>query len=129
MKVLDSLGDCVMNTAIVRHSENQRMSLAVEAGGFVFLAGLTAVETRGGTVTEQAKEILKRIDHHLAEAGTSKEKLVTANIWLTDIATFNEFNTVWDAWIAGVGKPVRACVEARLADPALTVEIMVTALR
>lgn len=118
-----------MSTDIVRHSENHRMSLAVESGGFVFLAGLTAVETKGGTVTEQAREIIERIDHHLAEAGTSKEKLVSAQVWLTDIGTFNEFNVVWDAWVAGVGKPVRACVEARLADPGLTVEIMVTARR
>jgi len=116
-----------MVSDIVRHSENHRMSLAVEAGGFVFLAGLTAVETKGGTVTDQAKEIIQRIDHHLAEAGTSKAKLVSAQVWLTDIGTFNEFNSVWDAWVADVGKPVRACVEARLADPALTVEIMVTA--
>lgn len=118
-----------MTGDIVRHSENHRMSLAVEAGGFVFLAGLTAVETRGGTVTEQTKEILRRIDHHLAQAGASKANLVSAQIWLTDSATFNEFNSVWEAWVANVGKPVRACVEARLADPALTVEIMVTALR
>ena len=118
-----------MNNGIVRHSENQRMSLAVEAGGFVFLAGLTAVETRGGTVTAQTKEILQRIEHHLAQAGTSKANLVSAQIWLTDSATFNEFNAVWEAWVADVGKPVRACVESRLADPALTVEIMVTAWR
>ncbi|MDW6023414.1 RidA family protein [Mesorhizobium sp. BAC0120] len=103
------------------------MSLAVEAGGFVFLAGLTAVETRGGSVTEQAREILRRIDHHLAKAGTSKAGLVSAQVWLTDIATFDEFNGVWDNWVADAGKPVRACVEARLADPALNVEIMVTA--
>lgn len=118
-----------MGSDIVRHSENNRMSLAVEAGGFVFLAGLTAVKTRGGSVTEQAKEILQRIDHHLAEAGTSKANLVSAQIWLTDSATFNEFNAVWEAWVADVGKPVRACVESRLADPALNIEIMVTALR
>lgn len=118
-----------MSNDIVRRSQNQRMSLAVEAGGFVFLAGLTAVETRGGSVTDQAREILKRIDDHLADAGTSKKNLVAAQVWLTDIATFDEFNRVWDAWVADAGKPVRACVEARLADPALTVEIMVTALR
>lgn len=118
-----------MSTDIVRRSENQRMSLAIESGGFVFLAGLTAVESRGGSVTEQAREILRRIDHHLAEAGTSKKQLVTAQVWLTDIATFDEFNVVWDGWVADAGKPVRACVEARLADPALTVEVMVTARR
>ncbi len=118
-----------MSSEIVRHNENQRMSLAVEAGGFVFLAGLTAVETRGDSVTAQTREILQRIDHHLAQAGTSKAKLVSAQIWLSDCATFNEFNVVWEEWVANVGKPVRACVESRIADPALTVEIMVTALR
>ena len=95
----------------------------------MFSGSLTAVESRGSSVTEQAKEILKRIDHHLAEAGTSKKNLVTAQVWLTDIATFDEFNLVWDAWVADAGKPARACVEARLADPALNVEVMVTARR
>lgn len=118
-----------MSSGIVRHSENSRMSLAVEAGGFVFLAGLTAVETRGGTVSAQTEEILQRIDHHLAEAGTTRANLVSAQIWLTDCATFDEFNAVWEKWVANVGKPVRACVESRIADPALTVEIMVTAWR
>ncbi len=63
-------------------------------GGWIrFSAGLTRVETRGGTVTEQKK--FQRIDHHLAEAGTSKAKLVSAQIWLTDAsATFNKFNVV-----------------------------------
>ncbi len=112
-----------------RHNENHRMSLAVEAGPFVFLAGLTAVSTRGGSVTVQAKEILKRIDDHLAMAGTDKSRLVSAQVWLTDITTFDEFNSVWDGWVPAAGKPVRACVEAALADPALAVEIMVTAYR
>lgn len=118
-----------MNTDIVRVSENQRMSLAVAAGNFVLTAGLTAVETRGGSITEQAQEILQNIDKYLATMGTSKARLVSAQIWLTDIGTFNEFNVVWDAWIAEGGKPVRACVETRLADPALNVEIMVSAYR
>jgi enamine deaminase RidA (YjgF/YER057c/UK114 family) len=118
-----------MTSDIVRHHENHRMSLAVEAGGFVFLAGLTALRTRGRPVAEQAAEILGRIDSELAEAGTDKSRLVSAQVWLTDIATFDAFNSVWDAWVADAGKPVRACVEAALADPALNVEIMVTARR
>lgn len=118
-----------MSGDIVRHDVNKRMSLAVEAGGLVFLAGLTAVQARGSSVTEQTREILGRIDHHLAQAGTSKARLVSAQIWLTDCTTFDEFNAVWEDWIADAGKPVRACVESRLADPLLTIEIMVTALR
>lgn len=114
---------------IRRHSQNARMSLSVEAGGLVFLAGLTAVEKRGGSVTEQAREILARIDGQLALSGIDKTRLVSAQVWLTDIATFDEFNKVWDSWVADAGKPVRACVEAALADPQLNVEVMVTALR
>lgn len=113
---------------ITRIKSNNRMSMAVIAGGFVHLAGQTASETRGGSVTEQATEILAKTDALLAEAGTDKSRLVVAQVWLTDIATFDEFNAVWDAWIHPDGKPARACVEAKLADPSLTVEVMVSAL-
>jgi enamine deaminase RidA (YjgF/YER057c/UK114 family) len=118
-----------MTADIARRNSNNRMSLSVEAGGFVFTAGLTAVRERGNSVTAQATEILERIDAELAAAGIDKTRLVQAQIWLTDIKTFDEFNKVWDAWIAEGGKPVRACTEAALADPALNCEIMVTALR
>lgn len=115
-------------TTITRIKPNARMSMAVVAGGFVQTAGQTAKATRGASVTEQTREILAEIDSLLAEAGTDKSRLVVAQVWLTDIATFDEFNVVWDAWVHPDGKPARACVEARLADPALTVEVMVTAL-
>lgn len=118
-----------MNEPIVRRNQNHRMSLAVEAGGFVFLAGLTAVGKRGASVAEQTLEILSRIETQLAEAGVDKSRIVSAQVWLTDIASFDEFNGIWDAWVPADAKPVRACVEAALADPALNVEIMVTALR
>lgn len=115
-------------TDIQRKHEGPRMSLVIKAGGMVYTAGLTAERTKGGSVTEQAGEVLERVDAMLAEAGTDKSRLISAQIWLTDIATFSEFNAVWDKWVADAGKPVRACVEAPLADPALNVEIMVTAL-
>lgn len=116
-----------MTAAITRRHENSRMSLSVDASGLVFLAGITAIKARGDSVTAQAEEIFKRIDDLLAEARTNKSRLVSGQVWLTDIETFDEFNGVWDRWVANSGKPVRACVEARLADPALKVEVMVVA--
>ena len=62
-----------------------------------------------------------------AEAGSSKSKALAATIWLSNMDTFNEMNEVWDAWIDPDNPPARACVEARLAAPQFTVEIMVTA--
>ena len=86
-------------------------------------------DAAGRSVAEQTKDILKIIDGLLAEAGTDKSKLLTAQIWLADIATFDEMNGVWDAWVAPGNPPVRACVEAKLARPQFTVEIMVSAAR
>jgi enamine deaminase RidA (YjgF/YER057c/UK114 family) len=96
-----------------------RMSQAVVAGGMVYLAGQVALD--------RAREILERIDRLLAAAGTDKSKLVTANIWLSDIATFQEMNSVWDTWVDPANTPARATVESKLAAPQFTVEIAVTA--
>lgn len=116
-----------MSTTIERRQSNARMSQIVIAGGVVYLAGQVAQAARGGSAAEQARDILERIDALLAEAGTDASRIVQAQVWLTDIATFDEFNSVWDAWVPADAKPARACVEARLADPQLTVEVMVTA--
>lgn len=114
---------------IQRIESGTRMSKAVVHGDTVYLAGLTAAKAAGGSVTEQTTEILSLVDDFLAQAGTDKTKLLRANIWLTDIATFNEMNAVWDAWLAPGCAPARATVEAKLASPALKVEIMVVAAK
>ena len=114
---------------IERIDAGPRMSKAVVHGDTVYLAGLTADKAAGGSVTEQTKEILALIDGYLAKCGTDKSKLLRANIWLTNITTFNEMNAVWDAWVSPGNTPARATVQARLAAPQYTVEIMVTAAK
>lgn len=114
---------------IERIESGSRMSKAVIHGDTVYLSGLTAAKTAGGSVTDQTQEILSLIDGFLAQAGTDKTKLISANIWLTDISTFNEMNAVWDAWVAPGCTPARATVEAKLAVPTLNVEIMVVAAK
>jgi enamine deaminase RidA (YjgF/YER057c/UK114 family) len=117
--------------SIERQHVNQRMSQIVVHGGVVYLAGQVALDKPGTSVTEQTRETLRRIDMLLAEAGSDKSRLLTATVWLTDIATFDEMNKVWDAWVSPGNPPARACVEAKLAGPkdAFNVEIMVTASR
>jgi enamine deaminase RidA (YjgF/YER057c/UK114 family) len=114
---------------IERIEPGPRMSGAVVHGNTVYLAGQVARNAAGGSVTEQTKDILGIIDGLLAQAGTDKSRLLTANIWLADISTFAEMNAVWDAWVAPGNTPARATVEAKLASPQYTVEIMVTAAR
>jgi enamine deaminase RidA (YjgF/YER057c/UK114 family) len=77
----------------------------------------------------QTKQILGKIDALLAEAGTDKTRILSANIWLRDIATFAQMNAAWDAWVPQGNTPARATVEAKLASPNLLVEIAVIAAR
>jgi enamine deaminase RidA (YjgF/YER057c/UK114 family) len=104
------------------------LSRAVVAGDFVFLAGLTADDLTADVVG-QTKEILGKIDKYLAQAGSDKSHLVSAQIWLRDIANWGEMNKAWIAWIDKDNPPARATVEARLAGERILVEIMVTAVR
>lgn len=113
--------------ALKRIGAGKRMSTAVIHGNKVYLAGVTPDAALGKSVAEQTKDVLAQIDAVLAEAGTSKTNIIKANIWLTDIGTFAEMNSVWDAWVVAGETPARATVESKLAAPGIDVEIMVEA--
>src|SRR5204862_1735289 len=113
---------------IKRVNAGPRMESAEVHGDTVYLAGLTADDTKAD-VKGQTKQILDKIDKFLKEAGTDKSKILSANIWLTDIGTWGQMNEVWDAWVSPGNSPARATVEAKLANPALKVEIMVQAAK
>ena len=102
---------------IQRFEVGPRMSQVVVHGSTVYLAGVVANNAAGKSVTEQTREILATIDKHLKQAGTDKSKLLSANIWLTDINTWADMNEVWDAWVDPQNTPGRATVEAKLAGP------------
>ena len=114
---------------IERHETGPRMSKAVIHGNTVYLAGIVADNPKGESTAEQTRRILSQIDGFLASAGTNKTKLLSANIWITDMANFAETNAVWDGWVPPGNTPARATVEAKLASPDYKVEIMVVAAR
>jgi enamine deaminase RidA (YjgF/YER057c/UK114 family) len=117
------------NPAITRVDPNARMSDAVIHGDTIYCAGQVAEAAKGGSVGEQTADILAQIDAMLAKCGSSKAKILTATIYLSNISTFAEMNAVWDKWVDTANPPARATVEARLAAPAYAVEIMVIAAR
>ncbi|HCY13676.1 MAG TPA: hypothetical protein DG414_07545 [Gammaproteobacteria bacterium] len=113
--------------SIQRIQTGERMSQVVIHGNTVYTAGQVALDAPGEPVTDQTRDILKRIDSLLAQAGSDKSRLLSATIWISDMSTFGEMNAVWDAWVAPGATPARACVEAKLAAPQFTVEIAVIA--
>jgi enamine deaminase RidA (YjgF/YER057c/UK114 family) len=115
---------------IERLQPGPRMSQAVIHNNVVYLAGQVAAHAHGKSVAEQAKEILATIDALLEQAGSDKSHILSATIWLTDMASFAEMNKVWDAWVVPGATPARATVEsAKLASSEYKIEIAVIAAR
>jgi enamine deaminase RidA (YjgF/YER057c/UK114 family) len=113
--------------ALKRIEAGKRMSAAVIHNNMAYLAGFVAEAAKGKSVLEQTRDILAQIDATLKKAGTNRNNIVKANIWLTDISTFAQMNEAWDGWVKPGQTPARATVESKLAAPGYDVEIMVEA--
>lgn len=109
---------------IERIDTGTRMSKIVKHNGVAYLCGQVG---DGDTVAQQTRDCLSRVDTLLEQAGSSRERMLQAVIWLADMSDFAEMNEVWDAWVPDGHAPARACGEAKLARPDLKVEIIVTA--
>ena len=114
-------------TAITRLHTQTRMSKTVVHGNTIYLAGQVA--NPGASVTEQTKGIVDSIDRLLAECGSDKTRILSAQVWLADMADFAEMNAVWDAWVPQGHTPARAAGESALATPEYRVEIIVVAAK
>ena len=114
---------------IERFGVGQRLSDFIVHGDRIHFSGYVAEAAAGESVRDQTRDILAQIDESLAEAGSDKSKLIEATIWLADMASYAEMNSIWDAWVAPGRPPTRACVEAKLASPKYAVEIRVLAAR
>ncbi|MFM9271135.1 RidA family protein [Halomonas elongata] len=112
--------------SLTHYDSNARMSQIAIHNGTVYLAGQVPSDA-SADMRSQTEQVLARIDELLGRAGTSREHLVSAQIWVNDMAEFADMNAAWDAWVTPGRPPVRAAVEARLAKPEWKVEIMVVA--
>ncbi len=112
---------------ITRHESGARMSQAVVHGDTIYLAG--QVGTPDAPVAEQTRQVLAVIDRLLAQAGSDKTRILSATVWLADMADYTAMNGVWDAWVAPGHAPARATGESRLAAPGYKVEIIVVAAK
>lgn len=112
-------------SGIERFEFDTRIHHAVKHNGMIYLTGQVA--TPGKTVAEQTAEVLAKIDHLLAAAGSDKTKILNAILWLDDLRDFDEVNNVWDSWVVKEHAPARSTGQVRLTKPGLLIEIIVTA--
>jgi enamine deaminase RidA (YjgF/YER057c/UK114 family) len=111
---------------IQRFQRGKRMSQAVVCNGLVFLAGQVA-DNAAGSLEEQTRDVLSKIERLLSDSGSSKSKLLSVYVYLPSITDFERMNEIYDAWIDPDNPPVRACTEARLANPDLRIEVVAIA--
>ncbi|RDE18400.1 RidA family protein [Motiliproteus coralliicola] len=111
---------------IERYQTNARMSRVVVHNQTVYLCGQVA-EDRNADISDQTRTMLAKVDQLLESVGSSRSKLLSATIYLKDMADFAGMNAVWDDWVPKGQAPARACVEAAMAAPELRVEISVVA--
>jgi enamine deaminase RidA (YjgF/YER057c/UK114 family) len=114
---------------IIRTHTTTRMSKIVAHGDLVYLCGQTSGGTEIADMAGQTREVLRRVDELLKEAGTDKSQLLTALIHVRSMDDFAAMNAVWDSWVPESAAPARTTVQAALASPSLLVEITVVAAK
>ncbi len=115
-------------TEITRIKPGPRLSKAVIHGDTIYLAGQVA-EDPSADIEGQTRTVLRQIEALLAEVGSSKRRILSITVYLSDMRDFKAMNAVWDTWVDAQHPPARATVEARLATPLLRVEMSAIAAR
>ena len=112
--------------SIERQETKQRMSRIVIHNDIIYLCGQVGKDANQG-ITEQTETMLEKVDELLLQAGSDRQRMLSATVYVRDMKDFAAMNEVWDAWVPEGHAPARACVEARMARPELLVEISVVA--
>jgi len=105
-----------------------KLSDAVEFNGVVYLAGQVATDLSAG-MKEQTEDVLRQIDSLLAKCGSNKSRILSATVYVSDMAKKPQMDEAWMAWVDRRNPPARATVEAQLGSPDTLVEIMCTAAK
>jgi enamine deaminase RidA (YjgF/YER057c/UK114 family) len=117
--------NCKM-TSIQRQETKQRMSRIVTHQGTIYLCGQVCADATQG-ITHQTQTMLGKVEQLLLDAGSDKEHMLSATLYIKDMQDFAAMNMVWDNWVPESHAPARACVQASMARPELLVEISVIA--
>ncbi|MGV1831876.1 RidA family protein [Agrobacterium vitis] len=105
------------------HTINHRV---VEHNGILYFGGLVA-DDKGKDMKGQTEEICAKIDALLAKVGSSKEKLLTAMLYITDFSQKDGMNEAWLEWLPAEILPTRATVGVAELGKGVLIEVVVSA--
>jgi enamine deaminase RidA (YjgF/YER057c/UK114 family) len=112
---------------IKRIEKTKIMHRVVVHSGIAFLGGVIADDVNVG-MGGQVTQICAKLEQVLALAGTDKTKLLSAQLFITDMSLKDEMNEAWLSWLSGADLPARATIGvADLGKPEIKIEVVVTA--
>lgn len=114
-------------TDITYHTPMKKLSDATDYNGVIYTAGQVAEDLSVG-MQAQTADVLRQIDALLAQCNSDKSRILSATVYVTDMALKPQMDEAWMAWVDQSRPPARATVEARLGANVL-VEIMITAAK
>ena len=113
---------------ITRYHTGKKLSRIIEHCGIVYLCGQVALDYNGNII-QQTREVLARIDEHLAEAGTDKCHMLAVTIYVKHMNDIPAMNEIWCDWLKDCAPPTRSCICADMANDNILVEMTVTAAK
>lgn len=108
-------------------------SQAMIVGDLVFVSGQIPIDPATGSLVEgsfeqRVEQVLANVDAILVAAGSNREMIVKATVFLTDMGKFGRLNEVYAAFF-GDHRPARAAIEVGALPKGADVEIEVVASR
>jgi enamine deaminase RidA (YjgF/YER057c/UK114 family) len=113
---------------IKRHIATRIMHRAVENAGVLYLGGIVA-DDMSLDMKGQTAQICAKIEKLLVDCGSSKEKLLSAMIYISDFAAKDKMNEAWLEWLPAEHLPCRATIGVAELGKDVLIEIVVTAAK
>lgn len=112
---------------ITRRDKTPIMHRLVEHKGVVYFGGVIADDVSGVSMREQTTQVCAKLDKLLADAGSGKSKLISATLFITDMALKQEMNEAWSSWLDAQDLPARATIGVSDLGKDVLIEVVVTA--
>lgn len=113
---------------IKRSGKSEILHDVVEHNGVLYLAGVVA-ENTSLDMAGQARQVFGQIDQLLTANGSSRERLLSALIFITDMKHKPDMNKAWKEWLAPAHLPTRATIGINDLGPGVLIEVVVTAAK
>ena len=113
---------------ITRHIQTRINHRVVEHNGVLYFGGLVA-DDKSQDMKGQTAQICKKIDDLLAQVGSSKDKLLTAMIYISDFAQKDGMNEAWLEWMPAEHLPTRATIGVAELGKDTLIEVVVSAAK